>query len=70
MFELHMGNIKHCIQPTQFRELAEKTDGLVELCICPVIELRIHLAIALWIHSYMYFDSVMTKFMISYRREA
>lgn len=27
MFELHMGNLKHCIQPTQFRELAEKTDG-------------------------------------------
>lgn len=27
MFELHMGNLKHCIQPAQFRELAEKTDG-------------------------------------------
>ncbi|KAL9974370.1 hypothetical protein ACROYT_G011394 [Oculina patagonica] len=27
MFELHMGNIKHCITSTQFRELAEKTDG-------------------------------------------
>ena len=33
MFELHMGNIKHCIQPTQFRELAEKTDGLVLNCL-------------------------------------
>ena len=27
MFELHMGNIKHCIQPTEFRDLAEKTEG-------------------------------------------
>ena len=27
MFELHMGNLKHSIQPPQFRELAEKTDG-------------------------------------------
>lgn len=27
MFELHMGNLKHNIHTTQFRELAEKTDG-------------------------------------------
>lgn len=27
MFELHMGNIKHCIQSTEFRDLAEKTEG-------------------------------------------
>ena len=27
MFELHMGNIKHCIQTTEFRDLAEKTEG-------------------------------------------
>ncbi|XP_066019699.1 vacuolar protein sorting-associated protein 4B-like [Pocillopora verrucosa] len=27
MFELHMENIKHCIQSTEFRDLAEKTEG-------------------------------------------
>lgn len=27
MFELHMGNLKHSIEPGQLRELAEKTDG-------------------------------------------
>ena len=27
MFELHMGNLKHSIEPAQLRELAEKTDG-------------------------------------------
>lgn len=27
MFELHMGNIKHCIQSTELRDLAEKTEG-------------------------------------------
>ncbi|KAK2559569.1 Vacuolar protein sorting-associated protein 4B [Acropora cervicornis] len=29
MFELHMGNLKHSIEPGQLRELAEKTDGIV-----------------------------------------
>ena len=49
-------------------------------CVCPVIDhefrhnivkvlsLRIHSAIASWIHSY--FDNVMTKFMINNRTDA
>ena len=39
MFELHMGNLKHSIEPGQLRELAEKTDGwgncflLLDICL-------------------------------------